>query len=803
MPVYNPPTLQEMYNVTLNGFSTIAPLTIPTAGYVGASDGVGGIRFITQSGGGSVDSNYAFSNLRVADTLSTSSTFTDYLSAGQIYASSLIVQSAVVVGSNTLTVLGQSFLSSVTLTGQLLISTIPGESAAPLSAELISSLNVQTSTVNFVDTTDATVIKSLYVEAGSLKYDGFTLGTTTIGSNFGFSNLNIIDTLSTVSTFTNEISTGQLKVSTILFDDANQEYNLYSQGNQLFYNNAPLGGVSSNYAFSNLLVADTLSTTNIYMNGPAINQPGGLVSLSNATPAYRGNKVTYEPSTGTFYVGGLAPSGISTILYGQDGQNWLSLNAGGFDSNSMYTGAYYTVHEATALFALSTPTSNIVFAGGPFNDNPYIQSSSSNPLIQPVDFTGVASLSGLQQVLCFGQSNTDLPGRIYVGGVPAFEGFPLYFSDDLGTSWNAISTTQFASVKGIATDMTVTPSLTYAVGPTIENGEFTSTLQYTTDGGATWTSADLGFDVSEGGEDILSIGTTWYACGKSHNGSANNKVLTSADGVTWTGIGTGIDGADIPLNGVYGLASDGTHLVAVGETGDFTTSISSIGIYSFSGSTWESAHIGGFPIGDVGRSIAYSSSNGTWVAVGSTEVGGQTSTILYSTDRINWNSAPTGEFVGSNYRVTLNVDVASQALRSDKIVTNLLEVNNLQPLSIQATDPRFMFTWGQQIQGRLSDGLISTAKVEVSTINGAPYPRMYFSTLQTDPSEGGAQWDFPLAFGSVDSYSATLTTNVKPDGTPILVSVTERSPSYVQFSTFNVDLSKATDRTVYGIAIGS
>jgi hypothetical protein len=71
-----------------------------------------------------------------------------------------------------------------------------------------------------------------------------------------------------------EISTGQLKVSTILFDDANIEYNLYSQGGQLYYNNALIGGsIPSDYAFSNLRIEDTLSTMSTftdYISAPTI-----------------------------------------------------------------------------------------------------------------------------------------------------------------------------------------------------------------------------------------------------------------------------------------------------------------------------------------------------------------------------------------------------------------------------------------------------------------------------------------------------------------------------------------------------
>jgi hypothetical protein len=847
-----------MYNVTLNNFSTITPLTIPTAGFVGASDGVGGIRFVAQSGGGgSVSSNYAFSNLRVADTLSTSSTFTDFISSAQIITSSIIAQSALIVGSNTLTVFGQTFLSSVTLTGQLLISTIPGQPAAPLSSELVSSLNVQTSTVNFVDTTNAGVIKSLYVEAGSLKYDGFTLGTTTIDSNFGFSNLNIIDTLSTTSTFSVEISTGQLKVSTILFDDANTEYNLYSQGGQLYYNNAPVGGggsVSSNLGLSNLNIIDTLSTTstfsveistgqlkvstilfddanteynlysqggglyynnalvggsvgsnltlsNLTVNQTLINAPGGLVSSSNLTTTTEGTKVAVDPYTGYFYASGRGNNSVSTILYSSDGSNWSTINSGGFTSNTFYTGFNYDVYKATAIYGFSTTTAeaqSYIFAGGldSVTFKQVIQTSQSNASIEPVDFTPTGNPPKLQTVRCFSQSNTPLNSRLYVGGTPATGGYPLYYSDDMANSWTPISTTQFSIVFGLATDMTASPSITVAVGNSFNGADSTSTIQRTNDGGDTWTSATwttTGFDSQ--GKDVIVDGTTFYACGDSTQDT--NRVLKSTDGgLTWS------TGGSVPVDTVNAIATNGSRLVITGLAPPSAGSYSSIGISEDGGTNWYSATTGGFAdTGDSGESIAYA--NGTWVAVGYT-TNNPTSTIIYSTDGgSNWTSANVGQFSGTDYYVGLNVESGEASLRSDNIVASSVDLNTLNVRQIDALSDTFSFTWGKSpIKNAITQGKVSTTAIEVSSINGVQFPRMYFSTLQTDGGSGYAQWDFPQPFSSANSYAASLTANVNPAGAPINASISEVAPSYVQFSTFNLDGTPSPGRIVYGTVIG-
>lgn len=763
------------------------------------------------TGGGAISSNLGLSNLSLVDTLSTASTFTDFISAGQLYASSIVVQSAVIVGSNTLTVYGQTFMSSVTLTGQFLISTIPGQPAAPLSSELVSSLNVQTSTVNFVDTTNAGVIKSLYVEAGSLKYDGFTLGTTTIDSNFGFSNLNIIDTLSTTSTFSVEISTGQLKVSTILFDDANTEYNLYSQGGQLYYNNAPVGGggsVSSNLGLSNLSLIDTLSTVstftstlvaNLTLTNSLINAPGGLVSYSNSSVNTEGTKVTVDPYTGYFYASGRGNNSVSTILYSSDGSNWSTINSGGFASNTFYTGFNYNVYNATAIFGFSTTTDeaqSYIFAGGLDSNatKQVIQVSQSNASIEPVDFISLGTPPKLQTVRCFSQSNTPLNSRVYIGGTPATGGYPLYYSDDMASSWTPISTTQFSIVFGLATDMTATPSLTVAVGKSFDGAQPTSTIQVTYDGGDTWTSATwttTGFDSR--GTDVIVDGTTFYACGDSTNDT--NRVLKSTDGgLTWS------TGGSVPVDSANAIATNGSRLVITGAAGS-AGSYSSIGISEDGGTNWYSATTGGFKEGtDSGQSIAYA--NGTWVAVGYT-ANNPTSTIIYSTDGgSNWTSANVGQFSGSNYNVGLNVDSGYGTLRSDNIVANSVDLNTLYVQQIDAQDDTFRFIWGKSPINAITEGKVSTTAIEVSSINGVQFPRMYFSTLETDPSDGTAQWDFPKPFSSANSYAATLTANVNPAGAPINVSISEVAPSYVQFSTFNLDGTPSPGRIVYGTVIG-
>jgi len=209
--------MRSAYTSALSSATTSA--AIAPADYVPVTDGKGGIVYQPFTGA-SISPDYSFSTLNIVKTLSTSSTFTNFISAGQIVTSSIIAQSALIVGSNTLTVYGQSYLSSITYTGSLQFSTIPGQIAPALTAPNISTLEVQTSTVKFVDTTNATATSLLYVTGGVLNFDGTPIGSVaTVNSNIGFSNLRVLDTLSTMSTYTEFLSAPTIMASTILFDD--------------------------------------------------------------------------------------------------------------------------------------------------------------------------------------------------------------------------------------------------------------------------------------------------------------------------------------------------------------------------------------------------------------------------------------------------------------------------------------------------------------------------------------------------------------------------------------------------------
>ena len=100
---------------------------------------------VPNGGGGFVGSNIGFSNVGILDTISSTSTFTNYFSAAQAYVSSLVVGSAYVVGSNTLVVYGSTILAGPTVT------------TGPLINQTVTKENVLVATVRDVTTSAGTI----------------------------------------------------------------------------------------------------------------------------------------------------------------------------------------------------------------------------------------------------------------------------------------------------------------------------------------------------------------------------------------------------------------------------------------------------------------------------------------------------------------------------------------------------------------------------------------------------------------------------------------------------------------------
>lgn len=214
-----------------------------------------------------------------------------------------------------------------------------------------------------------------------------------------------------------------------------------------------------------------------------------------------------------------------------------------------------------------------------------------------------------------------------------------------------------------------------------------NTLFYSLDDGVTWAVAG-GTQFQGYPGDVARAGSTWIAVGGDVVG---NTILRSTDGITWgpvggtrfASLGTDVDGNGSGLWVATGIApaltystNDGATWTSAGVTGVGATCaaiayaaglwVTSSGGLKFSsnGINWTAASGSTFgPSGDA-NDIAYGT--GRWVAVGSSVAaptyGG--TTIVTSTDGINWIPAVSGAFsssygTGVAYSPTLNRWVAT------------------------------------------------------------------------------------------------------------------------------------------------
>ena len=154
-------------------------------------------------------------------------------------------------------------------------------------------------------------------------------------------------------------------------------------------------------------------------------------------------------------------------------------------------------------------------------------------------------------------------------------------------------------------------------------GYGTNTIAYSADG-ITWTGIGTSIFSTYG------LGVAWNGTRFVAVGQGTNTIAYSADGITWTGIGTSI----FSTYG-FGVAWNGTRFVAVGAG---TNSIA----YSADGITWTG----------IGTSIF--STQGTGVAWNGTRfvaVGQGTNSIAYSSDGITWTGIGTSIFSSYGFGV--------------------------------------------------------------------------------------------------------------------------------------------------------
>lgn len=157
-------------------------------------------------------------------------------------------------------------------------------------------------------------------------------------------------------------------------------------------------------------------------------------------------------------------------------------------------------------------------------------------------------------------------------------------------------------------------------------------IAYSYDGGFTWSAASNSAAVfSVSANAAFWNGRIWVAGGSSGNGG--NTLATSLDGNTWTGRGSFVFSQSV--NGVQ-WSDQLQQFVAVGaDASGNTIATSQDGIYWFSRSN---------PYFTVGNDVVWNGN--VWVAVGA-PVSNNTS-IVYSTDGINWSTPPQGNLFSTS-----------------------------------------------------------------------------------------------------------------------------------------------------------
>ena len=178
--------------------------------------------------GPGVGPNWAYSTLSVYNTLSTMSTFANFISAGTIQLSSLQLINPATGGLSNIYITGGnlyyegtqlnggggSISSNIGFSNVKILNTL---STTSTFTEFVSAGTAQLSSLQLVNPANGG-LSNLYIESGALYFAGSAVGGGgSVASNIGFSNVNILDTLSTTSTFTVFLSTAQLYTSTVDF----------------------------------------------------------------------------------------------------------------------------------------------------------------------------------------------------------------------------------------------------------------------------------------------------------------------------------------------------------------------------------------------------------------------------------------------------------------------------------------------------------------------------------------------------------------------------------------------------------
>jgi hypothetical protein len=291
MPTIYPPKLREIYANTFFRPSSIVT-NVPTSNYVLASDGNGTTRWVVQSGGGggptTIPADLEVSTLFAFDTISSASTFVEYISAG--------------IGVF-------NYLS----TQDLRVSSINGLPPGSGGGLVAVPPNLNLSTLNVVDTISSVSTFVKYISAGIGVFNFISVTDIYISSINNQAILTPVDLISTVDGLgtANYISSTQLFSTVEGLGTAN-----YISSTQLTSTVTGLG--TANYISSTQLTSTVggLGTANYISSTQLTSTVGGLgtanyISSTQLTSTVEGlGTATYISSTQlTSTVAGLGTAG--------------------------------------------------------------------------------------------------------------------------------------------------------------------------------------------------------------------------------------------------------------------------------------------------------------------------------------------------------------------------------------------------------------------------------------------------------------------------------------------------------------
>ncbi len=632
-------------------FSTI--LNLGSAGYVSSQQLVSTTTsFIT---------NFTTQTL-FTNTLSTSSTFANSISTGSLFASNISVGTMVIWGSNTLIVEGNSVMSSITVVGNVNVSSINGFEGIVRSSG-VSTSQILTSTLGFRDTQNPSILSRLYVTGGALTVDGDSVITNSyLGLNFfsttvGLGQANYVSSTQLQSTvrnlgMANYVSTSQLQ-STVE-GLANTNFVSTSQLQSTVAGLASANYVSSTQLYStvaNLASANYVSSTQLYSTVADLasaNYVSSTQLYSTVADLASANYVSSTQLQST--VAGLANTNfvsstqLTSTVAGLGSSTYLSSP----HLLSTYTGIQQGLTTSSLTVQQTVRSASTLTR---FLSTTYLEGRAINSVQvygnQVLNIARSTDLINWQNPVTNGFLTT---GEDVVAGtniyVAAGDG-----SNQLGSlKWSVNGTTWADAAYGGFDDLqgeykgyalAYNGSNRFVAGGLGYNGR---TAIVTSTDGKSWLAASNGHanpvygvlwasNLGPGGTGL------WIAVGDGQGVSAKS-IQYSTDAFYWTAVATGFPISDNQTVG-YNIGYDGVgKLWAVGY-GDLNKNM----MFSANGTSWSQKTLGDVFTGDAAYGVAANPSPAPgaakWVAVG---VGANLprESIMYSIDGNTWNLVPTG-----------------------------------------------------------------------------------------------------------------------------------------------------------------